>query len=233
MTRLTLASLPSHIPTPDELYEELITSQGWNYLNPETREAYLQRDRTLPCVMYLGALRVSEALPLTKNQFTKTIHDSKRGDFITLKDVILAKRKQGKIEKNSIDIPLTGERAKFTQLILNYLETLEPKQRLYPWSLRKTRTPLGGKLTSQFYTNKKGEQFQRYQIHTVGCTRAWQIVKALLPDITEHWLRAFGEDFFYVLSGHDLVATGSKFKVDVRTLSDWYLTRRHMEMPVR
>jgi hypothetical protein len=181
--------------------------------------------------MYLAALRVSEALPLTKAQFTKPINDAQRGNYITIKDVVLAKRKQGKVEKNNIDIPLDGERAKFTKLITDYLETLEPKERLYPWSLKKTRTPVNG--PSGIYENRKGEKIQRYQVHTVGCTRAWQIVKALIPDITEHWLRAYGEDFFYVLSGKDLVATGSKFKVDVRTLSDWYLKRRHNEVVVR
>lgn len=229
--RLTLEDMPSHIPTPDELYDELTASPGWPYTTQEKKQAYLTRDRALPSIMYLAALRVSEVIPLTKSQFSKPVHDAKRGDFMTIKEVVLAKRREGKIEKNNIDIPLTGERAKFTDLILDYLETLEPEQRLFPWSLRKTRTIVGGKFG--FYLNKKGEKIQRYQVHTIGCTRAWQIVNALLPDITEHWLRAFGEDFFYVLSGHDLVATGSKFKVDVRTLSDWYLKRRHMEIPVR
>jgi hypothetical protein len=29
--RLTLEDLPIHIPTPDELYAELISSKGWSY----------------------------------------------------------------------------------------------------------------------------------------------------------------------------------------------------------
>jgi hypothetical protein len=124
-----------------------------------------------------------------------------------------------------------GERAKFTQLILAYLDTLEPNERLYPWSLKKIRYPCKGKW--EYYINKRGEKIQRYHVHTMGCTRAWQIVKALLPNITEHWLRAFGEDFFYVLSGKDVIATAHKFKVDPRTLANWYLSRRHMEVIVR
>jgi hypothetical protein len=232
-TRLTLADLPSHTPTPDELYNELSISTGWNYLtkNPTLKTQYLQRDRTLPCIMYLAALRVSEAIPLIKDQFTPPIHDKVRGDFITIKDVVLAKRREGKRETNNIDIPLTGERAKFTQLITEYLDTLEPHQRLYPWSLRKIRYPCKGLNAS--YLNREGKEIQRYQVHTMGCTRAWQIVKALMPDITEHWLRAYGEDFFYVLSGKDVIATAHKFKVDPRTLANWYLSRRHMEVPVR
>jgi hypothetical protein len=140
---------------------------------------------------------------------------------------VLAKRRLGKIECNNIELPLVGERAKFTALIQDYLDLLDPEDRLFDWSLKKVRTENG------VYTNSKGESVKRYSVRMVGTARAWQIVKYLLPDITEHWLRAFGLDYFYTLSGKDLVATSNKFKVNLRTLGEWYLTRRHMGVVIR
>lgn len=225
LTRLTLDQLPAHIPTPNELYQQLTHAKGWPYKSTN-KILYQTRDISLPALLYLGALRISEAIPITKNQFSEPITDD-RGKHILLKGVRLAKRREGKAEYNNLELPLVGERAKFTTLITNYLEELEPSDRLYPWSLEKVKTPNGT------YQNKKGETIQRYSVRMIGTARAWEIVHNLLPEITEHWLRAFGEDFFYVLSGKDLVATAHKFKVDPRTLADWYLKRRHMEVIIR
>lgn len=227
MTRRTLDQLPAHIPTPDELYQQLTTSKGWNYRDQEKIEFYRLRDLSLPSLLYLASLRVSEAVPLIKKQFSQPTEDE-RGKYILLKDIALAKRRPGNIKTNNIELPLEGERAKFTALIREYIEQLEPEQRLFPWSLEKVKVPNG------FYINKKtGVKTQRYSVRMIGTARAWQIVNALLPEITEHWLRAFGEDFFYVLSGKDVIATAHKFKVDPRTLADWYLQRRHMSVEIR
>lgn len=228
MTRLTLDQLPSHIPTPKELYDELQSSQGWPYAT--NKEFYRTRDLALPSLLYLGALRVSEAIPLVKAQFSSPI-DDERGKHILLTDVILAKRREGKIERNNLELPLEGERARFTRLIQNYLEQLKPEQRLFPWSLEKSKRPIRGRHGT--YKNQKGETIQRYSVRLAGTSRAYQIVKALLPNITEHWLRAFGEDFFYVLSGKDVIATAAHYKVDARTLAEWYLKRRHLAVAIR
>jgi len=223
--RLTLEDMPSHNPTPDELYNELMQSEGWYYKTD--KEFYLQRDRALVAVLYLSALRISEAIRITAMQFSEPISDE-RGKYIMLKDVLLSKRRGDKREFNNFELPLENERAKFTQLIINYLVTLKPEDRLFPWSLRKTKTPSG------FYTNIEGKKVQRWQHHLIGCVRAWQIVKALLPNITEHWLRQYGEDFFYEkVSGKDPFAVSSKFKVDIRTVAKWYEKRRHLTYPVR
>jgi hypothetical protein len=232
LTRLTLDQLPAHIPTPQELYDELITSKGWPYStqNPKQAEFFHTRDLSLPSLLYLGALRVSEAIPIIKNQFSEPTKDE-RGKHILLKDVRLAKRREGKIETNNLELPLIGERAKFTILIQNYLKLLEPNDRLFPWSIEKQRRTIKGKQGT--YQNRKGETIQRYSVRLAGTSRAYQIVKVLLPNITEHWLRAFGEDFFYVLSGKDLVATAAHYKVDARTLANWYLKRRHLEVIIR
>ena len=94
--RLTLADLPSHIPDPDEIYNELIQSQGWPYCtkNPTLKAHYLQRDQTLPCIMYLAALRVSEVIPLTKDQFTQPIHDKTRGSISKRRREVSRRRRE-------------------------------------------------------------------------------------------------------------------------------------------
>jgi hypothetical protein len=229
MTRLTLESLPAHVPTPKELYDKLLSSPGWPYKSKDKDKLHA-RDLALASTLYLGALRVSEAIPLIKNQFSEPIEDD-RGKHVLLKDVVLAKRKEGKRETNNIELPLIGERARFTKLILNYLSRLEPEDRLFPWSIEKRRVAIKGK--SGTYQNKNGEIVQRYSVRMIGTSRAYHIIKKLLPDITEHWLRAFGEDFFYVLSGKDVIATAAHYKVDARTLANWYLKRRHLEVKIR
>lgn len=228
MTRLTLEQLPGDIPTPRQLYQEMLNSKGWPYAT--NRAFYQTRDVALASILYLGALRVSEAIPLKKSQFSEPI-DSERGRHIILKEVRLAKRREGKIEYNTLELPLVGERAKFTELIQKYLEVLDPQDRLFPWRQDKTRIPIGGRRGK--YQNRKGETIQRYSVRMIGTARAWQIIKALLPNITEHWLRAFGEDFFYVLSGKDVIATAAHYKVDARTLAEWYLKRRHLAVAIR
>jgi hypothetical protein len=52
--------------------------------------------------------------------------------------------------------------------------------------------------TTIWEKNEKGQ--------IIGCKRAWQVVHALLPEFTAHWLRAFGEDFLYGEWDHDLLA---------------------------
>ena len=228
MKRLTLDQLPAHIPTPQELYSELMKAPGWPYKT--NREIFKARDLALPSILYLGALRVSEAIPLIKEQFSDPIEDD-RGEYILIKNVKLSKRRFHKLETNDLPLPLEGERAKFTQLIQDYLFMLDDKERLFPWSLEQKKIQI--KDPKWDYKLKTGEIRHRYSYRMAGTARAYQIVKCLLPSITEHWLRAFGEDFFYVLSGKDLVATASHYKVDARTLAEWYLKRRHLEVKIR
>lgn len=60
--------------------------------------------------------------------------------------------------------------------------------------------------------------------------RAWQIVTALLPEYTIHWLRAFCEDYLYGEWNNDLLAVADYVKVDARTLQE-YIRRRYQKYP--
>lgn len=217
MKRKTLAQIP-HYPTPKKLYQKLIKSKGWTY---KTRKEFFRvRDLSLPALLYLGDLRISEALPLEKNQFTV------KPSYVQVDEIKLSKRKKGNIQYREAKLPLKGERACFTQLILDYLELLESEQRLYPWSLRKRVYQI------KTYTTKTGEVKPLLSVQTVGTARAWQIVNALLPDYTQHWLRAFGYNYDYDAMDHDLLAVSDKTKVDPRSLQP-YLRRRYEKYPVR
>jgi hypothetical protein len=209
--RRTLLTIP-YYPRPHEIYNDLMLSVGWPYKTD--RERYLMRDRALASLLYIAELRVSEALPLIKKQFVE------ESSFIRVNAILLSKRKPGKIAYRDARLPLEGERAKFTELVRIYLESLEDEDRLFPWSLEK-RVYIVGK-----YRTKSGEIKDRKSVQMVGTKRAWKIVNALLPNLTQHWLRAFGEDYLYDKRDHDLLAVADEVKVDARTLQQ-YIRRRH------
>ena len=103
---------------------------------------------------------------------------------------------------------------------------LKPNERLFPWSLEKKTFIVGE------YCLKDGTIKERKSIRLVGTARAWQIVNALLPDLTQHWLRAFGYNFDYDHMDHDILAVSDKTKADPRSIQP-YLRRRYEKYPVR
>jgi len=210
--RRTLSEI-KYYPRPYEIYKDLMLSPGWKYKTKP--KEFLRRDRALVAILYAAELRVSEAIRLKKNQFEN------REDHVFVKAIRLSKRKPGKVAYREARLPLTGERVKFTELILDYLDTLDNDQRLFPWSLKERIYILKRK-----YKTKDGEVKPYRSVQLVGTKRAWQIVNALLPNWTQHWLRAFGEDFLYDQFDHDILAVADEVKVDARTLQ-LYLRRRH------
>lgn len=210
--RRTLELIP-YYPKPHEIFNDLMLSPGWNYKT--NREHYLTRDRALVSILYIAELRISEALRLKKSQFEVL------DDHVFVKAIQLSKRKPGKVAYRDARLPLEGERAKFTDLVLNYSDRLESNERLFPWSLKERTYVL-----KKTYRTKAGEIKHYRSVQMVGTKRAWQIVNKLLPNLTQHWLRAFGEDFLYTKFGHDLLAVADEVKVDARTLQ-LYLRRRH------
>lgn len=217
--RKTLGQI-KHIPEPQELYQQLINSPGWPYKT--NQQSFHKRDRAFASLLYLADLRVIEALPLTEENFTD------KAKYLWVKDIIVGKKREGRIVYREAKLPYVGPRKDFTQLISEYLETLKPKQRLFPWSTERTKLPI----KNSSYTLKDGTVKQRYKSTMVGTARAWQIVNALLPDYTEHWLRAFGYNFDYDNFNYDIMAVTDKTKADPRSLQP-YLRRRYEKYPVR
>lgn len=115
-------------PTPKELYERLVSSSGWAYKT--NMEYYLKRDRALVSVLYLMAVRVSEALRLKRSQLTIKEQE------ITVRKIELSKtRWRGKPRQSQFRseawIPLHGERGMLGQLVLDYVRELDPDTRLF------------------------------------------------------------------------------------------------------
>jgi len=200
--RRTLKDIP-YYPDPKEIYDAIMASPGWPYRNKNPR--LIARDRALVALLYLTGLRVSEALRLTKRQFTE--HEG----YILIRSIKLSKShvegKPRRVQYRDARLPLTGERAPLTALVTEYLSMLGEDERLFPWSLAK---------------NRWGQ--------IAGGKRAWQVVKAYLPDHTCHWLRAYCENYLYDMWGRDLLAVADYVKVDPRTLEQ-YIRRRHELYP--
>jgi integrase len=210
-TRLTLQDV-DRVPKPLELYKELMLSQGWAYKT--NMEYYKARDRALVSILYLTACRISEAIQLKRSQFKQ------EANRIVIESMLLAKRKPGKVKFREAWLPLTGDRARFTELVTNYLELQqreEPKQeRLFPFSLKKVEYQI-------FYKARLIRS-----VRLVGTNRAWNIVKALLPNITAHFLRQYGDDYLYDAWDHDIMAVSDYTKQDARTLQ-LYLRKRYQK----
>ena len=145
--RKSLDQIPSY-PEPEELYKKLMNSPGWNYKREKTREFFQTRDKSLVALLYLGDFRISEVLPLIKNDF-KT-----KRKYIHIEHVKVSKRKKGNIQFREAKLPLEGERVPFTELILKYLELLKPEQRLYNWSLEKKTFEFG-----TYFLKNTGQEF--------------------------------------------------------------------------
>lgn len=219
LNRKTLSQI-KHNPEPKELYEKLMSSEGWPYKTENKKTFFLTRDRSLPALLYLGDLRIIEALPLTEANFED------KGKYIWVKDIVVGKKHQGRIVYREAKLPLSGERKPFTDLIIEYLKLVESGARLYPWSLERCRFKIGE------YTLKDGTVKDRFSTTLVGTKRAWQIVNALLPEYTQHWCRAFGYNFDYDNFGYDIMAVSDKTKADPRSLQP-YLRRRYDKYQVR
>lgn len=216
--RLTLTDIKSY-PEPPELYKELMLSPGWPYHG--RREQYLCRDRALVALLYLGDFRISEVLPITKGHFK-----TKEG-FIHVEGIKVGKKRGTHSVYRDAKIPLEGPRACFTELVLIYLQTLKADEdRLFPWSLKLHVFTVGS------YKIKDGTIKPRLSIKLAGTVRAWQVTKALLPNYTEHWLRAFGYNFDYDAMQHDILAVSDKTKVLPSALQP-YLRKRYDKYPVR
>ena len=219
MGRKTLRQI-KHNPTPKELFISLMSSDGWFYKTKSLRKRFLIRDRALAATLYLGDFRISEVLPLTIENFEEL------PGYLWVKDVKVAKKKKGVMEYREAKFPLKGERAPFTELVSEYLRMLNPGERLFPWSLKVNVIKVGT------YTVKGGQVRDRVSVQMVGTKRAWQIINALLPEYTQHWLRAFGYNYDYDNMDHDIMAVSDKTKADPRSLQP-YLRRRYEKYPVR
>ena len=132
-SRRTLSFIQKY-PTPAELYEKVTTSEGWEYKTNE--DFYHTRDRALVSMLYVLALRVSEALRLVNSQ------NEREKTKITVNSIKLSKSyKKAKARRHQYReegwIALTGERAGFGKLITEYLDLLEPNAQLFPFGRKR------------------------------------------------------------------------------------------------
>jgi len=213
LERRTLKDIAFY-PEPEEIYEALMNSPGWEYKT--RKEFYKVRDRSLICLLYLLAVRVSEVLRLKRDQFILPYEPGGRKDAIVIRGIYLSKRRyKDKPRLNQYReeafLPMEGRRKNLTMLVLNYLQWMDRDAEERRRHGKRPRKKAGTLFN-----------FKRQ--------RAWQIVVEYIGS-TPHWLRAFGETFLYDAWDSDLLAVADYVKVDSRTLGE-YIRRgykRHMK----
>jgi integrase len=122
-----------HYPTAEEMAKRIIKKE-WPY-SPENKEYYEARDRALASLLFIGAIRISEARRLIKSQFkedpfrviglklSKAERHNKKGEIIVRK----------KLYRVEILIPESEPLGIFGEYIHTYLDKIENEDaKLFP-----------------------------------------------------------------------------------------------------
>lgn len=113
--------------TPRQLIDR-INKDGWHYVT--RKEFYKKRDSALCAILYVCALRVSEALRIKRDQCEIM------SGRVVIEAIRLSKaHKADKIRRNQFReyafIPLVGERAELGRMVKDYLELLDGDDKLF------------------------------------------------------------------------------------------------------
>ena len=190
-SRRTVKAIPDY-PDPESLLETLARSGGWPY--DEKRAATGQialwraRDRALVSLLYVGMLRVSEALRLRRGQFE--IGEA----AVRVTNVALSKRQTPEWRK-VVNLPTSGERAPFTRFITQYIAMLDAKPS-----------------SESDYLLFEGSRRDGHP-RPLSTRRAWDLTYSLTGAFN-HFFRAVGEDYMAHQPGVILPDLGAYLKVN-------------------
>jgi hypothetical protein len=123
------------VPSPRELLETIMESKGFPYsprhYSAEQVESFKVRDRALVSLEYLGKLKVSDALRLRRRQ-VRVMEDEVGIEEIRLFSGTFLEYRP------LLRLPLTSDRAPFTRLFLDHVETVsKPDSLLFSVPTRK------------------------------------------------------------------------------------------------
>ena len=129
--RRTLRKI-AYYPSPAEISKQLEASKGWPYRteDPELLDYYHKRDKALLCLLYLLAVRVSEALRLTTDQFHLGVAKTTVYSILLSKSVRKDKLRNYQYRQEAW-LPRTGPRGKLTKIVEEYLALVPEKERLF------------------------------------------------------------------------------------------------------
>jgi integrase len=163
--RRVLADIPRY-PTPAQVFEQIEQGEGWPYRTQDAEKLawYRLRDRALVCLLYLAALRISEALRLTKSQFQLN-ESMNRWEIVGVKLSKVKAKGKARVHtyRQEVWLPLTGDRARFTELFVSYLSVAyEGKDRgIFYYRTPERALQIVGGLTGMWnhYFRALGEQY--------------------------------------------------------------------------
>ena len=119
---------------PSQIYS-LITAKTWPYKTQWN--FYHARDKALMALLYLTCGRITEVLSLKKSQFVM----DEDPDFIIITNMIVVKRKKRQRKappiRAEVPLPKEGPLAKFTKLVVDYLEVLPEDAELFEFKRRR------------------------------------------------------------------------------------------------
>jgi len=112
---------------PSDIYLMIVRGPDWPYKTKT--HFYHTRDRALLALLYLSSGRINEVLRLRAGQFQP---DEEDHDILLIHGFYVSKRKEGKPHP-ILDIPLprVGNLGHLTRLVEDYLELLEPEDKLF------------------------------------------------------------------------------------------------------
>lgn len=214
--RRTLMDIPRSVGS-EEVFLTVEGSPGWPY--SADRENMQSRDRAWVYVVYIGALRASEALRIRASQF---VYDSKKKAWV-IKGVKLSKEqtvrhlKDGTVKvrprihtyRESVMLPMKGERAAMTERIIAYVKTLEGDAKLFPFGVERGR---------QIVKSLTGGTWN-------------EATKNFDGGLWSHYFRAQGERYLYRRWKRDLIRTAAYLEVDPRTLLKYLQSEETASLP--
>lgn len=149
---------------PLEIYK-IIHKGKWPY---KTRlDFHRKRDLALAALIYLTSGRINEVLRLRKHQIEI---DGEDPDFLVVHDFWISKRKGGKYEVRDIPLPRVGKLAAFTKLVEEYLDRLEPDDKLFKFGSSRALAIIGAMTGDRAWCHWFRAQSLSYMVNLLRST---------------------------------------------------------------
>lgn len=152
----------------------IIRHNKWPYKT--RRDFYHTRDLALASLLFLTSGRINEVLRVSKDQFEEYEPDP---EILLLRSFYVSKRKKGKPHPTpTIPLPRVGSMGQLTRFVEDYLEMLEPGEKLFKfsraraWAIIRHITKKPGAVGPGYWCHWFRAQSLSYQVNLIRSTIA-------------------------------------------------------------